>query len=598
MKIAVLDTGINTAIGGKLYKYSDKIKKFIKTDDGISETKSENTDNKFGHGTGVCSILLNNSINAELYVFKVFEDSLISNVNIIIEVLYYIYEQTECKIVQMSFGVRNYSSELYNICKKLSDKGVIIISAFDNGGGVSFPAAFDCVLGVDGSGYLLKGDMYYCSQNSIVDIFAKAGRQRVVSNDGKDYVISEGNSYAASYVTILIKSICDVEENISINAVRQKLLLNSSKNFIFSPNDTEDQMDFGRTIAFPCNKEISNLIKYADMLSINLVDVYDVKYTGRVGNVFTSFNGKNQYIIKNIDKCIVDTFDTMVIGHLRELGNILNRNLKKEILEYCLNNNKNAYCLDDTDTVEYSDIFKEKGLQLFYPLRNRKYISTKVGKLYQLATPNLLILGTNKKQGKFTFQMQIKNLLEKRGYKVGLISTEPTGKLFGGACMFPYGYEGVYTPDDVMSVEYVNEKVFEMDKYHYDLNIIGFQSCFLPRNFYNKGETDLNSISILYATQPDAAILVIDYNDSLEFIERNIYALKALTNTDVIAIALNKFNAVYDYEIDSLKKELTKTQVNKVKMDIMQKFNLETFLIGNQEQNDDILEVVEKYFSE
>lgn len=322
----------------------------------------------------------------------------------------------------------------------------------------------------------------------------------------------------------------------------------------------------------------------------------NIVFATSVGQIFQSFCGTRAFTIKNIDRCELNSFDTVVIGHLRELGNIMHRNLKVEMLEFCLSHYKNAFCLDDTDAIQFVVRFEEKGLQLFFPERMGTYIGSKNGKLYQLATPSLLILGTNKKQGKFTFQMQVKQLLQKQGYNIGQISTEPTGALFGCECVLPYGYEGIFTPDNIMSIEYINERAFEIDKKQLDLNIIGFQSCFLSRNFYNKGETDLNSLAILYATQPDAAILAIDYSDTTEFINRNINALKALTDTAVIAVALNKYNAVYDYEIDSLKQTLTTAQIEEVSMRVWEAFQLPTFVIGDTQANERLLACIENYF--
>jgi hypothetical protein len=37
---------------------------------------------------------------------------------------------------------------LYTACKSLTNKGIILVSAFDNAGSLSFPAAFPNVIGV------------------------------------------------------------------------------------------------------------------------------------------------------------------------------------------------------------------------------------------------------------------------------------------------------------------------------------------------------------------------------------------------------------------------------------------------------------------
>ena len=42
----------------------------------------------------------------------------------------------------------NNIARLYEVCRKLDEAGFILISAFDNDGAFSYPAVFDCVIGV------------------------------------------------------------------------------------------------------------------------------------------------------------------------------------------------------------------------------------------------------------------------------------------------------------------------------------------------------------------------------------------------------------------------------------------------------------------
>lgn len=50
-----------------------------------------------------------------------------------------------------------------------------------------------------------------------------------------------------------------------------------------------------------------------------------------------------------------------------------------------------------------------------------------MNKLFQLSVPTVAVVGTGSKQGKFTLQLQFKNFMEKLGYKVGFLSSEPNG---------------------------------------------------------------------------------------------------------------------------------------------------------------------------
>ena len=158
-----------------------------------------------------------------------------------------------------------------------------------------------------------------------------------------------------------------------------------------------------------------------------------------LGREVYSLNKKRKFIVKNIDKCEWNTFDTLIIGHVRELSKLLNRNLKKNLLEKCLEHKKNVYCYDGYDVDDYKEKFASHGLKLV--IADEVNFRDMFGKLYQLKTPILSVMGTSKKQGKFTLQMQIKRVLGQKKIKVGQMGTEPTGLILGCDEILPSGYD-------------------------------------------------------------------------------------------------------------------------------------------------------------
>lgn len=57
-----------------------------------------------------------------------------------------------------------YYSELENVCNKAKEAGIYIISAYSNNGKVTYPASFECTLGVNG--LLLDNSEYYLQRMS------------------------------------------------------------------------------------------------------------------------------------------------------------------------------------------------------------------------------------------------------------------------------------------------------------------------------------------------------------------------------------------------------------------------------------------------
>ena len=116
--------------------------------------------------------------------------------------LNYICETQNADIVNLSLGINvcERYEELYNVCKNLTDKGTIIISAFDNSGAVSYPAAFDNVIGVTTGVFVNKIDDFEYIDDDVVNVAAKGGIQRVAWTH-PEYIMIGGNSFACAHVT-------------------------------------------------------------------------------------------------------------------------------------------------------------------------------------------------------------------------------------------------------------------------------------------------------------------------------------------------------------------------------------------------------------
>ncbi len=71
-----------------------------------------------------------------------------------------------------------------------------------------------------------------------------------------------------------------------------------------------------------------SLIRYANMLSFTISEIYDVKYSGKVGasvNHLLNDNLAEDKIIKSIGEIDWDAFDTIIIGHLDNVANLINK---------------------------------------------------------------------------------------------------------------------------------------------------------------------------------------------------------------------------------------------------------------------------------
>ena len=153
----------------------------------------------FGHGTAVYGIIRNYCKEAKIVPVKIFEDDEDkADVNILIAALEYIYENISCDIINMSIGVSilKEKEQLYAICDKLVKKGIAIIAAYDNYGSISYPAEFDCVIGVSESVECRKKSSFiYVEGSTKINVLANGNIQRGLWTK-PTYQMCGGNSHA------------------------------------------------------------------------------------------------------------------------------------------------------------------------------------------------------------------------------------------------------------------------------------------------------------------------------------------------------------------------------------------------------------------
>lgn len=553
--------------------------------------KTGTDDDMIGHGTGVLSII--SKPHAGKYaVFKAFNLEIDNNLPKVISALNYICENIECKVLQLSFGVRGYYPELEEVFRRIYDKGIVIVSAFDNSGAMSFPAAWDFVIGVDGNPYCKTKNDFDVFVNGVVDIKAKSGYQLIeTSKTSNGYDIKPGNSYAASYVSL---KILDSGKEVHTKEEAMKLFDPDYKRVVCR---TDLSLLRKRAAVFPLNKENYSLINYYDMAISDIVDIYDIKYSSNVGRTVSSLDKKKEFTVKNIDKCEWDSFDTMIIGHVRELSKILGRDIKKQLLEKCLENRKNVFCYDNFTVEEYREKFREAGLSLV--TADDYYYYDMFGKLYQFTTPILAVFGTSKKQGKFTLQMQIKRILRKEGANVGQLGTEPTGLILGCNEIIPLGYDcKIWGSSGSGIIEVVNKKMHELDVKGFDVILCGAQSGFYPGYCFNINQININAMAFMFGVMPDGIILAVNYYDSVEHIRNNINALEALGRCKVIMLALYAFKTEVDNVINTRKELLSADEISEFSEKMNKEFGLEVVVSGDSSYDGAILRNIQKYFCE
>lgn len=537
VRVCVLDSGLDpeSTVGREI--------NFIGGDEFFQDESGEikhdlNAVDDVGHGTAVISIIHRLCKDIEILPIKIVRDGVANSTEIMISALKFIYDQQICDIINISAGIISCDNlpGLYSICKKLKDKGIIIVAAFDSEGAVSYPAAFDCVIGVDGFRLDRNRDGFYRCGNESANYIKSMKEQRLPWINSQTKTVS-GTSFIAPEFTAMVVELLQNNSSLTFEGIIAHL--NKEARDMISEtkyNLRTLDMHIHKAAIFPFNKEMHSLARFEDLLGFEIYGFYDTKFSGQVGRTVSKLQNiscsKHDYIIQNIDKLDWDAdFDTIILGHTTLLSKATRRNYEEEILSKCHKYGKKLFSCRDIRE-------KEPKIDYYSPFIDPIDMSG-ITRMHVTGCPVLGIVGTGSKQGKFSLQLSLRRELIHQGYLVGQLGTEPTSQLFGMDAVYPMGHESAVYVKGFDAIFAVNQIMGQIEMKSPDLIIFGSQAhsvTFVPGGpaYYPICQHEL-----LMGCQADAYILVVCIDNPLTYIRRNIMYLESLYNSKVIAIAVS-----------------------------------------------------------
>lgn len=545
-KVIVIDSGLSECFKNKGFN----IDGFTVSSDGNHFSISNSYSDVIGHGTAVMDILTSYHYKDDVsfIMVKLFDAKGEATEEALCFALEYIKENIECKLIHISSGVTCCVDEerLEDCCQQLSAKGIILVSAFDNLGAISYPAAFSCVIGVDYDMGKRTKFQYQFLKNSPVNLLVSYSEQFVQWKDGIRKNVN-GNSFIAPHISARILQYCSEHLDCGIDEIM--LFLEAHATCITNYNPPENSLiksfSIGKAVIFPFNKEVHTIARFEQQLSFEVEDYYDVKYLGNVMRNVSDIlpNVKSSHIVKNIEYLCWDSdFDTLILGHTDIIERLTNRPYARELIDNCLRYHKNLY-LFDAINITQSDIdkFHHKGLHLFISSMHQHDYSNQLGKLYSISVPILAIFGTSSRQGKFTLQIELRRRFLADGYSVGQLGTEPTSILFDMDEEYPLGYNSGNELSPMKNIENINYLIHKIQKKRPDIIIIGSQSHTVPLGYGNLRAFPVYQQDLLFGALPDACIVCVNISDEINYIRRSIQYIASLTETPSIAVCLSPF---------------------------------------------------------
>jgi len=510
------------------------------SDDGITNDFSDS----IGHGTAVFYVAKRCFPSANILSIKIYNSDESALMDLA-SVLDYIYQKIECRVINLSLGITACEDlpYLHTVCRALTEKGIIIVAAFDNRGVVSYPAAFDNVIGVDTSVKWTRLSSYEVVLDQGINIIGMGLEQRIPWKGGTFCNLAGASFVAPHFAALLCKWLnkgATREQAIARLKQGAVSINKEKKNFLPKGCDFEIKT----AITFPFNKEIHSVIRFKDYLDIDLVKVCDSKFNGNVGkNVASLLHTSGDAFVENIDSFDwEEEFDTLILGHVHQLSALTKKDYIALLLNKCITYKKNVCAFDDlSDYPMLLEELRAQGASIYYPpvlpYRNSSYVTS--SKLHMIGKPVLGVWGTSSQQGKFTVQIELKQLLEESGYNVGFLGSEPSSALFGAQATYPFGYGNKITIHGDCAVKYINDLMAHIESMSPDIIVVGSQSHTIPTDFGNTDMYPLTQHEFLLGTLPDAIILCVNVFDSISYIKDTIDYLKIMSRANIIALVIS-----------------------------------------------------------
>jgi hypothetical protein len=594
-KIVVIDSGIDVR-HPKLAPY--RFRGYGIADNAGGYSITDHYLDAIGHGTAITYIIKKLAPDSDITMVKIFDSELQVSEQKLQFALRFIIDNLDCHIVHMSLGMKmcRELSEFRYYCEQMFNKGIIIVSSFDNDGAYTFPAAFPFVIGVDQSRACKSDyDFVYVAKGEGLNVLAKGIGQKLPWIN-PPYVMQAGSSYAATYVTGFIANI--MKNGITDFDGIHEAIKNQSKMTYGHP--AHQEMDFGlnieKAICFPFNKEIHSLIRFHDLLQFELQAVFDTKYGGKLNHHASEYIGKDidrDYIIEDYQKIgWSHDFDTVILGHTDLLSEKTGIDYTSYFIEQCVKHGKKIYSFDDTcaatappDLVRFPSIKKEN-------IPNKP-----LGKLRVIGKPVLGIFGTSSMQGKLTLQLKLRRLLLRQGYKVGQLGTEPSSLLYGFDAVYPMGYHSTVEVSGFDSIKVLNHIMGEIEDKSPDIILVGSQSGTIPYSNANITFFTTPQLEFLLGTQPDLVILCVNGDDDTDYVRRTIMTLEGIIPCKVIGIAIFPF----EKEISLLQGYKLKPMDAEKRRDVAAKYeqalDKKAFFLDRDADINALWEMIADYFS-
>lgn len=272
-----------------------------------------------------------------------------------------------------------------------------------------------------------------------------------------------------------------------------------------------------KTMIYPFDVESASLLRHNNLIKeLNFTHVVSPNGWGFSGqDASCTDNGQpvGMIVDSDFDKAL-ENCDTVFFNNSNEKLD-LNASIYPKIIKVA-ENSKNIICTIQLETEVFdkvSDICNKNNT--FFKYFKKTCDSVKIPKyesIYKINTPVIFVVGTCERTQKFEIQLNLRENLEKMGYKVSQIGTRHYCELMGFHSFPKFMYSKDITESEKVTL--FNYYIKNMEtKEKPDVIVIGVPGGTMPFNYKLTNRFGILAYEISQAVKPDAVILSTLYNN-------------------------------------------------------------------------------------
>jgi hypothetical protein len=501
IKIALIDTGIDKNI---FITFPVNIQHFSLENDKMVENYKKPTES---HGNKCLQEILKQNVSLDILDFNVTDDDgNLQIVGIISSIQKAIDERVD--IINLSLGICEYSSSLFEVCEEAISNNIAIISANSHSDDISYPAAFKNVVGV-------KVNQKQMKKIEKIDDTTVTVRleEHIVEKDGTAFDFASTSLACAYFSGVLAKELNNTP-------IFDKFVL-LKENFGIRISDTMEWIEPFTPISKKIFKRIKN--KKVAVVLLPPHKKSEMNDFLRLENIIAYWDHEDRKFYRfNITtvKEEVTNFDSILIINTSSYEVILSSDLEKRFSDFEL---------------IYLGKFKRPFENLLYS--HQEFFSENISSLEK---PVVLILGIGENLNKFDIQKNLMQNFIKDKFMPKAITYNPEGALYGFD-VFQYPNQVIF-PDIVCSINHYMSCLEVYDEVEVFVIDVGGGIFFI--NNQNKQNFGKLSESYFHAANVDIVILCITNGVDLNDLE---FAFQKFQNFGVKHIFLMLSHNTFDF---------------------------------------------------